>query len=358
MNKRMFKNIEWGILICCLILLAIGIVALFSATQGTSTEEYKKQILWALISIPIMIIVVLIDYNLIAKISPVLYGLGIVALGAVLFTEPINGASSWFKISESFTIQPSEFVKVILIIFLGFILVKLQGKDKTEINKIWKLAIVALICGAPIVLIVLQPDYGTVMAFIVAIGFMIYAAGIDKKYVIAVILIAAIAIPVLYIFVLPDHAKSRIDVFLNPELDPRGAGYNLIQSKLAIGSGQLIGMGILSGNQTQLGYLYPKATDFIFSVIGEEMGFVFAAFVVILYVIMITKAIYVAKTAKDDLGAYIAIGIARNIHIPHGRKYRNDNGTFTNHRSSTSICKLWWKFTYNKFYLHRSATKY
>lgn len=207
-------------------------------------------------------------------------------------------------------------------------------------------------------LIVLQPDYGTVMAFVVAIAFMLYAAGIDKKYVIAIILITVIAIPVLYYFVLPDHAKSRIDVFLNPELDPRGAGYNLIQSKLAIGSGQLIGMGILSGNQTQLGYLYPKATDFIFSVIGEEMGFVIAALVVVLYVVMITKAIYVAKTAKDDLGGYIAIGIARNIYIPHGRKCRNDHGITPNHRSSTSICKLRRKLTNNKLYLYWTSFKY
>ena len=116
--------------------------------------------------------------------------------------------------------------------------------------------------------------------------------------------------PLLYFFILPEHAKTRIDVFLNPDLDPRGAGYNIIQSKLAIGSGQLFGMGILKGNQTQLGFLYPKTTDFIFSVIGEEMGFVVAAGIVITYVVLITKAIYVAKTAKDDLGSYIAMGIA------------------------------------------------
>jgi len=103
--------------------------------------------------------------------------------------------------------------------------------------------------------------------------------------------------------------KNRIDVFLNPGLDPRGAGYNIIQSKLAIGSGQLFGMGLLKGNQTQLGFLYPKSTDFIFSVIGEELGFLIAGTVIILYVVLITKTIYVAKTAKDDLGSYIAIGI-------------------------------------------------
>ena len=159
MNRKMFKNIEWGILICCLILLAIGIVALFSATQGTTTEEYKKQIIWALISIPIMIIVVFIDYSFIAKMSPILYGIGLVALVAVLFTDPINGARSWFKISETITVQPSEFVKVILILFLSYIIVKLQKNGKTEINKIWKLLIVAIISGAPMALIVLQPDY-------------------------------------------------------------------------------------------------------------------------------------------------------------------------------------------------------
>lgn len=252
MNKKMLKNIEWGILICCLILLCIGLVALFSATQDTEYEEFKKQILWALISIPIMIIIIFVDYNIIAKISPVLYGLALVALVAVLFTEPINGASSWFKISESISIQPSEFAKVILIIFTSYMLVNLQKGEKTEISRIWKLGIILLIAAVPMVLIVIQPDYGTVMAFIVAVGFMLFAAGIDKKYVIAVILLAIIAIPVLYYFVLPEHAKTRIDVFLNPELDPRGAGYNLIQSKLAIGSGRLFGMGILSGNQTQL----------------------------------------------------------------------------------------------------------
>ena len=145
MNKRNLKNLEWGIFICCLILVCIGIVALYSATQGdSSADEFQKQVIWVLISIPIMIIIIFIDYNLIARISPVLYGIAIIALVAVLFTEPINGASSWFKISENVTIQPSEFAKVILIIFLSFIIAKLQKNDKTEINKIWKILLIGI----------------------------------------------------------------------------------------------------------------------------------------------------------------------------------------------------------------------
>ena len=180
--------------------------------------------------------------------------------------------------------------------------------------------------------------------FIVSTLLILFVAGIDKKYIIIAALIIVISVPLVYVYLLPEHAKTRIEVFLNPNIDPRGAGYNIIQSKLAIGAGQLLGMGLLKGNQTQLGYLYPKTTDFIFSVIGEELGFIFSAAVVVLYVIMITKSIKVAKTAKNDLGSYIAIGIARNIFISYDRKYRNDNGITSNNRCSFTICKLWRKF--------------
>lgn len=148
------------------------------------------------------------------------------------------------------------------------------------------------------------------MAFIFALICVLFVAGLDKKYIISTALILVISIPLMYLYVLPEHAKTRIDVFLNPESDARGAGYNIIQSKLAIGAGQLTGMGLLKGNQTQLGFLHPKTTDFIYAVIGEEMGFIVAGSVIILYVVLITKAIYVAKTAKDNIGSYISIGIA------------------------------------------------
>ena len=309
MRKKIFKNIEWGILICTILLILIGLVALFSATQNAEYEELKKQIMWLCISIPIFIVVIFIDYEIVAKASPIFYGIFLILLIAVLFTKSINGATSWFNIG-SFSIQPSEFAKIFVILVFAKVVSKIEERGKKQISRPTRLSLALAVVVVPVALIIIQPDYGTALAFLVATVMILFTAGIDKKYIITSILLVVILLPILYFFVLPDHAKTRIDVFLNPNLDPRGSGYNIIQSKLAIGAGELFGMGVLKGNQTQLGFLYPKTTDFIFAVIGEEMGFVATAGIVILYVILITKTIYVAKTAKDNLGSYIAMGIA------------------------------------------------
>ena len=309
MKRRILKNIEWGILICVIILIVIGLIALYSATQETSSDEFKKQIIWLIISIPIIITVVSINYEVIVKISPIFYGIFLVLLVGVLFTKPVNGASSWFELGM-FSFQPSEFAKIFVILTFSLVVDKIQERGKDEISRPTRLILALLIIAVPVLLIIKQPDYGTAIAFLVSTVLILYVAGIKKRYIISSILLVVIALPLLYFFILPEHAKTRIDVFLNPDLDPRGAGYNIIQSKLAIGSGRLFGMGLLKGNQTQLGFLYPKTTDFIFAVIGEEMGFVITAVIVILYVVLITKAVYVAKTAKDNIGSYIAMGIA------------------------------------------------
>ena len=309
MGKKILKNMDWGILICIVILLIVGLVGLFSATQGSNYEEFKKQIMWLAISIPIMIILTFVDYNTISKISPILYIIIIIALIAVLFTESINGATSWFNVG-AVSIQPAEFAKVIVIIALATYISRIQENGKDQISRPTRLLLALIIVAVPVLLIIKQPDYGTALTFIVATIFILFASGIKKRYIFIGILLVAILLPTLYFFVLPEHAKTRIDVFLNPDLDPRGAGYNVIQSKLAIGAGEFWGMGLFKGNQTQLGFLYPKTTDFIFAVIGEEMGFVVAATVIITYVVLITRAVFIAKTAKDNLGSYIAIGIA------------------------------------------------
>lgn len=311
MNVRNLKKIEWWIPICAIILCGIGLIALFSASYDSGLEEFKKQIVWMGISIGIMIVTMLIDYNVLVKLSPILYGIAIISVIAVLFTKPISGARSWFVIgNDLFSFQPAETAKVFVILFLAYVISTIQKNGRNEINKIPKLALILLAIAVPVLLIIVEPDYGTATAYIVSFLLMIFVAGIDRKYIITAFAVIIIAVPLIYNFVLPQHAKSRIDTFLHPESDPRGAGYNILQSKLAIGAGEITGMGVLKGNQTQLGYLYPKSTDFIFSVIGEEMGFVIACSVIILNIIIITKSIQVAKEIKDDAGAYVAAGIA------------------------------------------------
>ena len=311
MNVRNFRKIEWWIPLCAIILCGIGLVALFSASYDSGLDEFKKQAMWMGISIGIMVVVMLIDYKILIKLSPILYGIAILSVIAVLFTKPISGARSWFVIgNDLFSFQPAETAKVFVILFLAYVISTIQRNERDEINKIPKLALILLTIAVPVLLIIIEPDYGTATAYIIAFLVMIFVAGIDKKYIISAIALVIIAVPLIYNFILPQHAKSRIDTFLHPESDPKGAGYNILQSKLAIGAGEITGMGVLNGNQTQLGYLYPKTTDFIFSVIGEEMGFVVACSVIILNVIVITKSIQVAKGIKDDAGAYVAAGIA------------------------------------------------
>lgn len=309
MRKKELKNVDWVVLVIVVILSIIGLVALFSATQNTQFDEFKKQIGWLGISLVIMLIFMLIDYETLIRLSPIFYGGFILLLIAVLFTEPVNGASSWFNIG-GFSFQPGEFAKPFVILFLAMIIIKIQTGGKYEINKPLKLLIIMVALAVPVLLIIKQPDYGTALAYIVATALMLLSAGIDKRYIIGVIVLISVSIPILYNFVLPEHAKERIDIFLHPESDPRGAGYNIIQSKLAIGAGGLTGMGLLKGNQTQLGFLYPKTTDFIYAVIGEEMGFIVAGTIIILYVVLITRIFYIAKTAKDSNGMLVVSGIA------------------------------------------------
>ena len=308
--RKILKNMDWLILISAVLLVCIGLIALVSATgDATNYSELKKQVVWFGVSLIIMAIVISIDYNTIAKLSVFMYIGTIGLLVAVLFTKPINGATSWFNFG-SMSFQPAELAKISIIICLAGVIVKMKEKDKDGIGKLKNLIIIGVFLIVPLGLIIKQPDYGTAMVFVSAIALILYVSGIKARYIGITILVVIIALPLLYYFVLPLHAQNRIKVFLNPGSQPRGIGYNVIQSKLAIGSGMLTGMGLFKGNQTQLGYLYPKTTDFIFSVIGEELGFIVAGLVIILNIIIVVRSIQISKTSKDTLGSLIAVGIS------------------------------------------------
>lgn len=312
MNKKIFKNIEWSVLIYSLILFGFGLVALYSASKNSDFEEFNKQIKWFIISIPFLISVASIDYLKIIKYSLLYYLLICVLLVLVLKTAPVNGASSWFDLG-SIKIQPSEIGKIFIITAVSQFIVRMQYKGKNEINKVHKLLLVLLVMMIPILLILKQPDYGTAAAYLIAYIFILFVAGIKKRYIFSALIIMPILMYLMYIYILPHyapHSIQRINVFLNPNIDPRGAGYNIIQSKLAVGSGYVFGMGLLKGTQTQLGYLYPITTDFIYALIAEELGFIVSGAIIVVYVLLITKAIKISKTAKDNAGAYIAAGIS------------------------------------------------
>lgn len=308
MIKKIFKKMDYVIISIVVLLFLVGVVALYSANGGIDgdTSECVKQIIWFAVGVIGAVCIIMLDYNVLGKLWLPLYILILILLVAVLFTTPINGATSWFKIG-SMSLQPSEFAKIVLI--LGTAKVIEFFKKRETLNKpISILAILAFVL-VPVALIIMQPDYGTAMVILVILVTMLFVAGIKWRYVICAMLAVAIIIPVAYVYVLPQHAKNRIDVFLNPQLDPRGAGYNIIQSKLAVGSGQLWGMGLFEGNQTQLGILPMKTTDFIYAVISEEMGFIISSVVIILFVILLAKILDIAKTSKDLYGSLICTGV-------------------------------------------------
>lgn len=199
----------------------------------------------------------LIDYEAIVKVSPIFYGAFILLLIAVFFTTPVNGATSWFNIGF-FSFQPAEFAKIFVILTIAYAITKIQERDKRNINKPIPLIIILAIIAVPVLLIIKQPDYGTAAAFLVAIVFMLITAGIDKKYIIVSLIFLLISVPLVYNFILPDHAKQRIDIFLNPESDPRGAGYNIIQSKLAIRCRWINWDGIVERKSDAIRLFIPK----------------------------------------------------------------------------------------------------
>jgi len=308
--RSIFKNTDYIILILALVLTIIGIVGIYSAgvNSTSSGDEYIKQIMWASISLVIMFIVWMLDYHVSSVIGIIGFPICLILLVVVLFMPEINGASSWFNIG-SIQIQPSEFMKIAYILMFAKYIDYVHTKGKDAINKWYYLAIAVGIFLVPVGLIMLQPDFGTALVFASITFFMLFKSGLSYKYVLALILILIITVPLLYFFVLSEYQQERIQVFFNPEQEPLGAGYNAIQSKIAVGSGMLFGTGLTKGTQTQWGYLPVKSSDFIFSVISEEMGFVMSALIILIYIVMLYRILRISETSKDRLGSVITIGV-------------------------------------------------
>lgn len=308
--RSILKNTDYLILVLALILAIIGIVGIYSAgvNSTSSSDEYIKQMIWVGISLGVMFVVWMLDYHVSSVIGLVGYPMCLILLVAVLFTTEINGASSWFNIG-SIQIQPSEFMKIAYILAFAKYIDYVYTKGKDAINKWYYVGLALCIFIVPVGLIMLQPDFGTALVFASITFFMLFKSGLSYKYVLALVFVLIVTVPLLYFFVLSNYQQERIQVFFNPEQEPLGAGYNAIQSKIAVGSGMLFGTGYMKGTQTQWGYLPVKSSDFIFSVLSEEMGFIMSATIVIIYIVLLYRLLKVAETSKDKLGSTIAIGV-------------------------------------------------
>lgn len=308
--RGLLKNTDYVLIILAIILVVIGIVGIYSAGYNSSDNtEYQKQMIWFGIGLVIMGITWVIDYNILGKLSYIGYGIFLALLVGVLFTTPINNARSWFDLGF-FKFQPSELMKIVYILLLAKLLDGINVKGKKQINKLSNLLGILFVFIVPFLLIIKQPDFGTAVVFAFITIIMVFKAGLSYKYILVGVIIVVALVPLVYNFVLSEYQQNRIKVFLNPELDPLDSGYNAIQSKIAIGAGKVFGTGLLQGTQTQFGYLPVKSSDFIFSAISEEMGFVVSAAIVIIYTIMIIRMINISNTAKDNFGSLVAIGVA------------------------------------------------
>jgi rod shape determining protein RodA len=303
---RITENLDWGILLTVVFLICIGLLCVFSSTSGTVSGIFIKQLLWVSIGTMFMVVAFAVDYrNLMYSAWP-LYAAVVIALVLVFVVgREISGARRWIGLGP-LRMQPSELAKVFVIIWVAY---WAEKKKHILIHGMHELVFPAAVILVPVALILLQPDLGTagIVAFIAAAMFLML--GIRRSTLLTLGGIFIAGLPFLW-FSLKDYQRLRILTFLDPSRDPLGSGYHAIQSKIAVGSGGLIGKGFLHGTQTQLRFLPEHHTDFIFSVVAEEWGFLGSGLLLFLYLMLITKIIMVGLKAKDRFGALLCFGIA------------------------------------------------
>lgn len=297
MIKGYYKNFNIPLLVLTLILMVIGAAAVYSATGTSGNPFFAKQILWYAVGFILMMIFANINYNAIISMANYLYVIfGFLLIVVLIFGHTSLGATRWLKLG-GVQIQPSEFMKIIIpLAVIRFILV--QQTDSFKWKELFKMLLMVLI---PLLLIIKQPDLGTTLIIVPLVVIILFMGNMPAKKLITILLIGLLALPVAYMF-LHDYQKQRLDVFINPQIDAQGAGYNVIQSQIAVGSGQLTGKGWAKGTQSQLNFIPIKYTDFIFAVISEEFGFLGSLIVILIYYLFIMEGLKIVKLCRFSGG--------------------------------------------------------
>jgi rod shape determining protein RodA len=306
LDKRLLSELDGLTIGLVLLLSLLGVVMIYSAAHVQSGAYHMRQLTWIGVSLAALFLIMLVDYKVLLGLALPFYVFVVAVLATLMvFARLVAGTKSWITMG-GFRAQPSEIAKVALILVLARLFAEHRG---THIR--WPRLITALVlAAAPIVLVVLQPDLGTALTFVPILLGALILAGLGRRTIIVSLVLAAAMAVGGWNFVLKDYQKKRLTTLVHPAADTRGAGYQILQSKIAIGSGGFLGKGFLRGSQSQLRFLPARHTDFVLSVVGEEFGFVGIAVVLGLYVLFLTRLFLVAGTARDRAGVYLVFMVA------------------------------------------------
>ncbi len=309
-ERTIIKKFDLNLIFVIAAICVIGIINLYSATHDAQTKHefddvFLTQIIWFMIGYSIFGILTIIDYNIFSKAAYGLYVLNVLALAAVpLIGRSFYGARRWLDLGF-FKYQPSETMKIVLVMVMARIFSQRSYPNGLGFKDLFLPMFLTII---PVGLTIKQPDLGTgMLLFAIAITVILFV-GIKKHVLITTLLVTLVVIPTAWNYGMKDYQKNRILTFADPNRDPRGAGYNSIQSKIAVGSGKFFGKGFRKGTQSQLNFLPEHHTDFIFSVLSEENGFVGSVTTLLLFVLLIFITLKIGSQARDKYGALLAVG--------------------------------------------------
>lgn len=311
-DRRLLTHIEWPLLVLALLVTGVGLLTILSATYRVDqvlSPFVVRQATWAGLGLVLMIMAISVDYRVLNRYAYPIYGALLAALGLTLMMGVKGGGARRWLGYGPLALQPSEFMKVGLILVLAHVLHRWAGESRLPLRR---LVGPAVLIALPAFLILKQPDLGTVLALAMGALTLLLVAGLPMRLLIIAALVLAPFGKIAFDHLKP-YQKNRLISFRNPEADPLGTGYHVLQSQIAIGSGQVHGKGYLHGTQNKLSFLPEQHTDFIFSVYAEEWGFLGAAALLLLYLGLVLRGAYIASRARDNLGALLAAGLTGTI---------------------------------------------
>jgi rod shape determining protein RodA len=309
-DRRLLQNFDWVLLLLLVLIGAISVLNLYSATypikHAGGSQIFAKQIYWFLIGFAVLLLMTTFDYHILERMAYPAYFFSLALLILVLVVGKVySGSQRWLSLG-GITFQPSELAKLTIIITLGkHFSQRGEYHNEYRLRDLWQ---VFLLIALPSLLIIKEPDLGTALVLVMISFSVILFAKIKWKSLMILILTFLLSAPFIW-FSLKEYQQKRILTFLRPDMDPLGAGYHINQSKIAIGSGLFWGKGFLKGTQTRLHFLPEQHTDFAFSVLAEEWGFVGSVCLLLLYLFLILWGVNIAKNSKDRFGAILALGI-------------------------------------------------